>query len=339
MKKISIILAALFLILFTFSCDESMETKKPQTALEFLEAKGNYTILIKALAKTNLTNTFKNPGSVTLFAPNDAAFSTANISAANIDAMTTAQTASLSKILQYHVINVGTQSFDLPNGGYTNTISTSTFGTSTVNISLFVNRATGVLLNGGAANGGATVTSGDNYVSNGVIHEISNVLSLPKVTNLIIANPNLSTLVTVLSGTAATPGTFGDQSATLTALNGVGPFTVFAPLNSAFNAATTGTGFLTGTNVTASNVTKVLQYHVSSTGNLTSSSATSWNTTVTDATITTLATQTFLISKGTVKITELPVQTGVPASNIKLVNIQATNGVIHTIDRVLKPVL
>jgi uncharacterized surface protein with fasciclin (FAS1) repeats len=350
MKKLTTILALLILTLFTFSCDEKSGVKENlPTALEYLQSKGNYTILIKALTKTNLVNTFKNPGSITLFAPNDVAFSAASISEASIDAMTTVQIADLTKTLQYHVINIGTQSFDLPNGAYTNTLAT--YGTST--LSLFVNRSSGILLNGGAANGGATVTSGDNYVSNGVIHEISNVMALPTLVSLAKANPNLSTLVTVLSSTAT--GAYGDQSAILATLtnatsnpvfnattNPNPSLTVFAPLNSAFTIATATGGFLTGANATAANITKILRYHISN-GALTSSSATSWtsSTATTDATIATLAAtaQTFKIEKGTVKITELPVQVGVAPSLIKLVNVQASNGVIHTIDRVLQPIL
>jgi uncharacterized surface protein with fasciclin (FAS1) repeats len=349
MKKLITIFTLFSLTLFTFSCDEKRGVNEDlPTALEYLQAKGNYTILIKALTKTNLINTFKNPGSATLFAPNDAAFSTAGIDAASIDAMTTVQIASLTKTLQYHVLNIGTQSFDLPNGGYTNTIATVTFGTTTSNLSLFVNRASGVILNGGATNGGATVTSGNNYVSNGVIHEISNVMALPKVANLIIANPNLSTLTAVLT----TPATYGDQSAIVTTLSGTTPYTVFAPLNSAFTTALATGGFLTGTNFPTAaadiatmqaNIAKVLKYHVSN-GNLTPSSATSWA--ATNTTLNTLANvgvtpafQTFSIAATTVKITELPVQTGVVASNIRLISIQCSNGVIHTIDRVLQPVL
>lgn len=328
MKKTSIILAAFLLILFTFSCDDSQDTKKLPTALEFLEAKGNYKILIKALTKTNLTNTFKNPGSVTLFAPNDAAFSTANISEASIDAMTTAQTADLTKILQYHVINVGTQSFDLPNGGYTNTICASTIGTSTVNISLFVNRANGMLLNGGATNGGATVTSSDNYVSNGIIHEISNVMSLPKVTNLIVANPILTKLVGIVAS-APQVAILTDLSTTATGVTTALSRTVFAPTNKAFDNAS----FLTGQS--DANITKVLNYHIENNNRRATSSTVFAATNTVINTQLTAPQQTITVTGNTVKI----VDTTTANATITVANAQAINGVVHIIDKVLQPVL
>lgn len=328
MKKISIILATLFLGIITFSCDDTPDTKELPTAYEFLEAKGNYKILIKALTKTNLSNTFKNPGSVTLFAPNDAAFSAANISEVSIDAMTTAQIAALTKTLQYHVINVGTQSFDLPLSGYTNTISTSTFGTTTVNISLFVNRATGVLLNGGAANGGATVTSGDNYVSNGVIHEISNVMALPKVTNLIAANPNLTSLLGVVTSTPQM-AILTDLSTTATGATTALSRTVFAPSNAAFTNAT----FLAGQS--NENITKVLKYHIENNNRRATSSAVFATANTVINTQLTPPQQTITVTGNSVKI----IDTTTANATISVVNAQGINGVVHIIDKVLQPAL
>ncbi len=157
----------------------------------------------------------------------------------------------------------------------------------------------------------------------------------------------------------------------ISATNTKPSLTVFAPNNDAFAAATTATGYLKGAafSVTSTdtppvvtpngpNFTKVLLYHVTtsfpaiapatraSSGNLTASSATSWSSD--DITINTLAqnaaltNQQFKIEKGTLKITEIPTITttpATPASLLRIVNIQGTNGVIHTINRVLQPVL
>jgi uncharacterized surface protein with fasciclin (FAS1) repeats len=327
MKKLLTLFALFSLTLFTFSCDEKRGVSEDvPTALEFLEAKGNYTILIKALTKTNLVNTFKNPGSITLFAPNDDAFSAASISAASIDAMTIVQIADLSKTLQYHVINIGTQSFDLPNGAYTNTIAT--YGTSTSTLSLFVNRSSGVLLNGGAANGGATVINGDNYVSNGVIHEISNVMALPKVTNLIAANPNLSTLLGVVTSTPQA-AILTDLSTTATGATTALSRTVFAPTNAAFTSAT----FLTGQS--DANITKVLQYHITNNNTRASSSTVFAATNTVINTQLTPPQQTITVTANTVRI----VDTTTANATIATVNVQGVNGVVHIISKVLQPTL
>ena len=350
------IMFAITLAITTFSCDDNnnVEIAKLPTIVEIAQADpASFSTLSEALKRTQLLATASNPGSITVFAPTNAAFAAyvspspstafpAGITlTSSSPALTSTQETELRSLLRNHILGVGTKAADILASRYVKTFAA---GVGTTTLSMFVNQTgSDVLINGGVTNGGAKVIKADIDASNGIVHVVDNVIKLPKILNHVIANPDLSTLVTVVTSTS---GTFGNQAAVATALGGNGPLTVFAPLNSAFTTATTGSGFLTGANLTGPNVTKVLQYHVSS-GNLTSSSATSWtaNTATSNVTITTLAqnsvpaAQTFLITLGTVKITELPAQTGVPASNIKFVNIQATNGVIHTIDRVLQPVL
>merc|ERR1712185_180980 len=80
-------------------------------------------------------------------------------------------------------------------------------------------------------NGKAKVTAADNAATNGVVHIIDAVLMPPtssetpekNIAKLAVSVPDLSTLVTALKA--------GDL---VTALQGDGPFTVFAPSNAAF---------------------------------------------------------------------------------------------------------
>ncbi len=342
-------LMCLFVVAFTtFSCtsdDNNKEIAKLPTILEIAQADpANFSILIEALKATSLTPTVSGQGSYTVFAPTNTAFTAAGFTEAGIKALNPAvpadatTIANLRKILQNHILGVGTKADDLLTAGYVKTFASGP-GTGTT-LSMFVNKSgADVLVNGGSTNGGAKVTKADIDASNGIVHVVDSVILLPTILNHAIANPAFSTLVTVVTSTG---GTFGDQTAVKTALMGATgalPLTVFAPLNSAFDTATGTGGFLTGATVTAANVTKVLQYHVSA-GNLPSSSATSWTSSsaTANASITTLSTQKFSIQLGTVKITELPAIT-VPASLIKVVNVQATNGIVHAIDRVLQPVL
>ena len=44
-----------------------------------------------------------------------------------------------------------------------------------------------VTINGGASNGGATVTTADLDASNGVIHVVSNVIGIPTLVNHVVA--------------------------------------------------------------------------------------------------------------------------------------------------------
>jgi uncharacterized surface protein with fasciclin (FAS1) repeats len=354
-----------FIAIVTFSCTSTNDNKEvivpKKSILDIAKADPNFTILVAALKKTGLDIPGASPlasaGYYTVLAPTNAAFAatpfTATFTAESItalDANVPAQKATIDNlkvILQYHILGTGARADDLILNEYTKTFAVFN-KIATANLSLFTNKdSTGkVLVNGGPTNGGATIVTEDMLASNGVIQVLDRVLVLPTVVSNVIANPKLSILKDAVTSVAG--GTYGDQSGVLTALSTAketSALTVFAPLNDAFTAATKTGGFLTGASFTApltpavigANFTKVLQYHVQSGNNL-PKTATAFDATA-DVTVTTLLTQKFLIGKGTVKITELPAQTGVSASNIKTVNIQASNGVIHAIDRVLQPVL
>merc|ERR1711937_65085 len=89
------------------------------------------------------------------------------------------------------------------------------------------------------------VTSTDVMATNGVIHVIDNVLLPPKnIVDLAASDPNLSTLVGLLSDAGLD-----------TVLSGDGPFTVFAPSDAAFQR-------LGDPGLTEEQLTNVLLYHV-----------------------------------------------------------------------------
>ena len=329
-NKISKAIAVVAVAIVSFSCENDTENtiEKYPTIVEILEKDAaNFSILKAALVKTDLLNTFRNPGSYTVFAPKNTAFIAVGINETTIAAMTTAQVATFKKQLQYHVLSVGTLATDFPTNGYMN--SFSPFGTSTtVSISLHTNKASGIVINGGTTNGGATVLQADINASNGVIHVISAVLSIPKVHNLLIANPDLSSLISLLTSTPQAP-VLNDLTTTATGATNALSRTVFAPTNTAFSSA----AFLTGQS--DANITKVLNYHLEN-NNRRASSITSFASTLT--TINTRLTgpqQTISIAASTVKITDI---TTVNAT-IKTINIQGTNGVAHIIDKVLQPTL
>ncbi|WP_396165143.1 fasciclin domain-containing protein [Flavobacterium sp.] len=337
-NKISKALAVVTVALLSFSCESDSENvvEKYPTIVEILDADAaNFSILKAALVKTGLLNTFRNPGSYTILAPKNSAFIAAGITEASIAATTTtANIAALSRILRYHVLTVGTLAADLPSNGYVNTFSP--FGTSTsTSISLYTNKTNGVVINGGNTNGGATVLQADINASNGVIHIISHVLSVPKVHNLIIANPDLSSLVGVLTS-APQAAVLTDITTTATGATTALSRTVFAPTNAAFGSA----AFLTGQS--AANITKVLRFHIEN-NNRRASSSTVFVAPVTPVVTTPLVIntqltgpqQTISIAAGTVKIADITAAN----ANITTINIQGSNGVAHIIDKVLQPTL
>lgn len=328
-NKISKALAVVTVALLSFSCESDSENvvAKYPTIVEILDADAaNFSILKAALVKTNLLNTFRNPGSYTVLAPKNSAFIAAGITEASVAAITTTgDIAALSRILRYHVLTSGTLAANLPTNGYINTFSP--YGSSTsVSISLYTNKTNGVVINGGNTNGGATVLQADINASNGVIHVISHVLSVPKVHNLIIANPDLSSLVGVLTS-APQAAVLTDITTTATGATTALSRTVFAPTNAAFGNA----AFLTGQS--DANITKVLRYHLVN-NNLRASFANAFATTATTLT-TQLTGQTTTIAAGTLNIADI---TAVNAT-IRSINIQGSNGVAHIIDKVLQPTL
>ncbi|WP_396218258.1 fasciclin domain-containing protein [Flavobacterium sp.] len=329
-NKISKALAVVTVALLSFSCESDSENvvEKYPTIVEVLDADAaNFSILKAALVKTGLLNTFRNPGSYTILAPKNSAFIAAGINETTIQAMDPTQVGALNRRLRYHVLTVGTLAADLPSNGYVNTFSP--FGTSTsTSISLYSNKTNGVVINGGNTNGGATVLQADINASNGVIHVISHVLSVPKVHNLIIANPDLSSLVGVLTS-APQAAVLTDITTTATGATTALSRTVFAPTNAAFGSA----AFLTGQS--DANITKVLRYHLVN-NNLRASSSTSFASTA--QTINTQLTgpqQTISIAAGTVKIADITAAN----ATIRTINIQGSNGVAHIIDKVLQPTL
>lgn len=326
------------LMLSTISCtDDTKEVVKLSSIVEIAKADpANFSILVDALKKTSLDVTLSNPGSYTVFAPTNAAFSAAGYSSAAINALDPLVPADAIKIadlklrLQNHVIGIGTRADDLIAGGYFKTfgfLKTSATSTSGANLSIFINKsAADVVINGGASNGGAKVTKADIDASNGILHVIDAVMTLPTIVNQIAANPSLTTLLNTVKSTP--------QATVLTTLNaatGSSPVSVYAPNNDAFTAALGTGGYLVGK--TDADITKILNYHFER-SNRVASSTTAFSTSA-DVTVTTLFTpNTLVLTRSTLKIVDKsnPAVNG----NAKVLNIQGTNGSVQIIDKVLQ---
>ena len=282
--------------------DNGDDTMGPLTIAEIASGDANFTTLVSALERVNLTGTLNNAGTFTVFAPTNAAFD-----ALGVDLNTLSDQA-LTEILLYHVLGSTVMSGDIAAGQtYVSTLAET--GPGNTALSLLVEGGGGVSLNGSA-----NVSTADLEASNGVIHVIDEVLLPLDIVGQAAANSNFTSLVSAL-GSAE-----GDL---VTTLQGDGPFTVFAPVNSAFDAISSVTATLS-----ASDLANVLTYHVVSPANVLS-------TTLTDGQVVqTLNGQDFTVNVGSnVTITDQS------ANNVGiiLVDVQATNGVIHVLDAVLLP--
>lgn len=337
-NQILYLVAVLSVTFLTFSCTETSEdVVRLPSIVDIAKADpANFSILVDALTVTNLATTLSNPGSYTVFAPTNLAFTNAGITSEALKALKPAvpadatTIANLRVVLQNHVIGVGTRSSDLLAGGYFRTFGffrATPTATSGANLSMFISKpAADVLINGGATNGGAKVSVADIDASNGVVHVIDAVLALPTIVQHAAANPRLSTLVGVVTSPAQST-----VLATLSAATGAAPVSVYAPTNEAFATALGTGGYLVGK--TDANITSILNYHLER-SNRVAASATAFNATA-DVTVTTLyPTFTFVITRATLKI----VDKSTPAvnANVVLTNIQGTNGSIQIVDKVMR---
>ena len=283
------------------------------TIVDHALANPNLVNLVGALTtdgNTTFTDLLSGEGPFTVFAPLNTAFSE----------FTNPNGNELNTILANHVISGAAAFSSGLSTTYVNTLGTNTDGD---NLSMYINTTDGVTLNGSS-----TVVLADVVAVNGVIHAVDAVIDVPTVVTFATADPNFSTLVTAL--TAATPAT--DFASVL---SGVGPFTVFAPTNDAFqglldsNMAWNDLGDIGETLLTS-----VLNYHVVS-GNIRSGDLTNPGNT----TATTLLGQDLTITlpgsgNNIADITDGAGNTGI---GIIAVDVQAGNGVIHVLNQVLLP--
>jgi uncharacterized surface protein with fasciclin (FAS1) repeats len=187
---------------------------------------------------------------------------------------------------------------------------------------MYVSTSPGVRLNGVS-----NVVTPNIIASNGVVHVVDAVIGLPTVVTFATADPNFSTLVTAL--TTLTPATDFVSVLNRTAqgnTDGINPpFTVFAPTNDAFTDLNTELSSIGGIPaLTEAQVTSTLLYHVVGGLNVRSNE-------IPSGPITTLETGTFSITGTT--ITDERART----SDIIAVDVQAANGVIHVINKVILP--
>ena len=308
------IFAVVILTAFTISCDEDKDPAPDTTITGIAQTDPNVSILVQALVKTNLSATLRGPGPFTVFAPTDAAF-VAFLKTTPYATLNDVPNDVLTQILLNHVVSGKKMSTDLTTG-YVKTLATSaTSGTNTM--SMYVNTASGVKLNGVA-----TVTAANIIAANGVIHVVDKVIGLPTIVTHATANDNFKSLVGALTGAG--------QPNFVSILSGTGPFTVMAPTNDAFTALNTelAPGGIAG--VSTANLTKVLTYHVAN-GNVLAASLKEGQE------ISTLQ----LPQKYTIQLTggAKIKDANNRISTITATDVQCSNGVIHVINKVLLPTL
>lgn len=264
-------------------------------------ARATYSTFNAALGSSGLASVFAR-NELTVFAPTDAAFAALGLNPGNVR-----RVPNLKEILLYHVVAGTVLSTDLSNG------FVPTLNGAAVEINL----------DGGAKVNDANIVMVDKRARNGVIHGIDAVL-LPPTKNIVqiaAGNPDFSILVE-----AVTAAGLGDLLATTNNI------TVFAPNNQAFldlldEQEVGSLGELVTKIGGIPALQRVLAYHVFGGGRVYSSD-------LTNTSIDMLSTDKVTIDVAGPSLIDENNRT----SGIIGTDIQATNGVIHVINKVILPV-
>ena len=312
---------------------------QPKSIVETAASLPQFSSLVAALGfasqSGDLVNLLSGAGTFTVFAPTNEAFDalarelTRNPTATAAALLVPGNTALVRAVLQYHVLGATVRKADVPLGA---PIDPVLAGNDTFQIDA---AGEALVITDGKLRTSRIVAT-DVAASNGVIHVIDKVL-LPAakqadrtVAEIALGNENFSTLVKAVQFA----GIDGDL---LSLLSNPGSLTVFAPTNAAFdalareltgNASATGESLLVPANRDL--VRAVLRYHV-------------------------LASEVFAAAiqpgrsiepaLGAGAFFKIEIENGVPVifdgrgrrSNIVATDIDATNGVIHVLDRVILP--
>ena len=291
----------------------------PQAALDALEdvllssitdlaiATPTLSSLVAALqaADGDLPTVLASGGPFTVFAPTDEAFATF-LEENNFADLEAVPTAVLTQVLLNHVVSGTNLSTDLSTG-YVSSLSTA--GPAEANLSMFINTMGGEMENQVVINGTSTVTAADNKAINGVVHIVDAVIGLPNVVDHAVANPNLTSLVGALTANNNTTFTTLLSDAEET-------YTVFAPVNSAFEGFTSD-----------NDINNILANHVIS-------GAAADAASLSNAYFNTLATN----ADGDFLSLYVNTDDGVVlngSSTVAAADIVATNGIIHAVDEVI----
>ena len=232
----------------------------------------------------------------------------------------------LTNVLLNHVIIGEVQSSSLTNG-YASTQAVS--GASGTNMSIYINTDNGVTFNGVSS-----VTSADVVASNGIVHIVDAVIGLPSVVTFALADPNFSSLVQALTAYDYPQSFVGLLS--IPAGSAPAPFTVFAPVNSAFENLLDELSVNSLYEIDEQTLGAVLSYHVIVSTNQVSNSLSGGMVLTTSLAQSNadIANLTFNFGdNGEGILTDNNGRT----SNIIAFDVQADNGIIHAIDTVVLP--
>lgn len=303
-------------VVFSACSDDDNPTATPNL-VELASSEADFSILVAALSEfPDLLTTLSNESAeFTVFAPTNEAFEQLleDLGAESLDDI---PSETLRDVLEYHVLAGAAFAADLDATGYT-TVNGADFYVSLNTAGVFIN-------------GVVEVIETDIEASNGVVHVVNRVIMPPSQTiaGIVIDYTESETpqFTQLLAALARTEGTEDDLLAAV--LDAEQNLTVFAPTDAAFQDLLDALELESVDQIPLETLVLVLQHHVVA-GRVFSTDLTSGQvpTLNTNATVN-VTNLTLTGSSGGENVANL-----VPTS----LNVHATNGVIHVIDRVLLP--
>ncbi len=316
MKKSNIFYLLMLLVLTGLSsCDKDEEMypqlgNDPRNIAEVIEQTQELSDLSEAVAQANLDSIFRHTSTYLVFAPNNAAFSEVDLSGMS--------DVELRNLLLNHVISTTTADFTSNlSTGYVPTRATGPDGEF---LDAFINKEEL------SVNGTAKFVSGsyDIGTTNGVIHVVDGVLTPPTLVDQAQANPDYSMLAEAIDLAG-----LSDALSITDPENENYPMTLFAPTNAAFEALMASLNGAFGweklADVPAEVLQQILLYHTVAGENTLAA--------------TVAGTQFTTLEEGSISIDDNSVisDASYDTANIVLTDVQAVNGVMHGIDKVLLP--
>ena len=308
-----------FLFLFILaigmiSCgdDEDITTEDPKTIAELASETSSLSTLVAALERADLVETLNGTGSFTVFAPTNDAFN-ALLQANGFSGLEDIPVDALTSILRNHVVTGQVLSTQLSTGYVKTNATESTTGNA---IDMYINVDNGVTINGTAS-----VTQADITTSNGVVHIVDAVIDIPTVVTFATSDATFATLVQALTRSDLTTDF-------VSVLSGAGPFTVFAPTNDAFGDLLAELNLSGLGDIDVNTLDAVLKYHVVSGANVLSTDL------VDDMPVGTLLASEFMIDldNGAEIVDANGRRIGMVVTDV-----QAGNGVVHVVNKVILP--
>ena len=277
--------------------EQPEQPEQPGTIVDIAVADERFETLVAALQAAELVETLQGDGPFTVFAPTDDAF--AALPEGTVEALLE-DIPALTDILLYHVVAGDVRAADVVTLESAVTVQGESVSITVEGDNVRINDS--------------LVIIADIVAENGVIHVIDTVLLPPQapgsIVDIALQDDRFETLVAAL------------QAAELVeTLQGDGPFTVFAPTDDAFAALPEGTVEALLEDIPA--LTDILLYHVVA-GDVRAADVVTLESAVT-------------VQGEPVSITVEGDNVRINDSLVIIVDIVASNGVIHVIDAVLLP--